>query len=87
MVSIQHLYDGQLEVFQPFQQGKLSILESDSINIIKFKYRCPQGSILGPFLFLIYINDIVNSGNVLSLLLFADDITVYGQNDSIGSAI
>ena len=38
-------------------------------------------------LFLIYINDIVNSSNVPSCVLFADDTTVYVQNDSIDSSI
>ena len=45
-----------------------------------------QGSILLPF-FLIYINDIINSSNILSFALFADDTTVYVQHDSIDGAI
>ena len=47
----------------------------------------PEGSILGPYCFWSTFNDIVNSSNILSFVLFADDTTVYVQYDSIDGAI
>ena len=47
----------------------------------------PQGSILGTILFLIYINDIQNCTNKLTILSFADDTTVYISNPNVDEMV
>ena len=46
-------------------------------ELLELKTGIPQGSILGPLIFSIYINDLVYSSNKLSFLLYADDTTLY----------
>ena len=45
----------------------------------------PQGSILGSLLFILYINDIVNTTSLLELILFADDTTLLFSHPDIAS--
>ena len=49
----------------------------------------PQGSLLGPLLFSLYINDICYSSTSLSFILFADDTNVFysGENATLVSII
>ena len=52
---------------------------------IEVKMEVSQGSMLGPFLFLIYINDLVYTVRDynFSITLYTDDTILYGADDDL----
>lgn len=58
-----------------------------SSELLDISCGVPQGSILGPLLFIIYINDIVNCSKVLHFILFADDTNIFYSSSDLSGFI
>ena len=54
-----------------------------SSDLLKVTCTVPQGFILGPKLFILYVNDICNISPILNFILFADDTNLFCTGNNI----
>ena len=78
-----------LDWFKSYLSGRKHFVNIDnhSSDLCNIVYSVPQGSILGPTLFNIYINDIVHSTRKLRFMLYADDAVAWYSDINSDSLI
>ena len=63
------------------------VLEGETSTSVPVTSSVPQGTVLGPILFLVYINDLPECISNSTVQLFADDCILYRQNDSTADCV
>ena len=65
--------------FRSYLSGRTQYVDLNKTTSELLPVTCgvPQGSILGPLMFLIYVNDIATAVSNIQLLLFADDTNLF----------
>jgi len=76
-----------LELFKSYLKNRKQFVSLNGVESDMNTVTCgvPQGSVLGPILFLLYINDLPNISNKLKIFLFADDTNIYLESDDLKS--
>ena len=78
-----------LKLLESYLSGRFQYVVYDYQQSATLSITCgvPQGSVLGPLLFIIYMNDICNVSRLLFTILYADDTSVLVNGKSLNLII
>ena len=74
-----------LDWFKSYLNGRKQYVffNDESSDLKDISCGAPQGSVLGPLLFLLYINDLPHISSKMKFFLFADDTNIYFESDDL----
>ena len=67
----------------PNEQKQYVVVDNQASSMQFIKCGVPQGSVLGPVLFLLFINYICNVSNLVKFVLFSDDTNIFYSNENV----
>ena len=73
--------DGALNLLKSYLSDRQQFVQINNIksSLLPVKIGVPQGSILGPLLFIIYLNDFTNASDIFKIIPYADDSTLLAK--------
>lgn len=80
--------DVEIEWFRSYLSDRRQVVKIGNVisNELNNRLGVPQGSILGPLVFICYINDLEKCLKYCQLKMFADDTLIYIISDNISIA-